>query len=71
MKKIISLIALMLILVSVLCACGKFECDLCGKEKTGKKYTKEILGEEVNYCQDCHDNMEDAKDAIEDLTDLG
>ena len=63
MKKLISLIALIATLTVLLCACGKFECDLCGKEKSGKKYKETVFGEEVVYCGDC-------KDALEELADM-
>ena len=58
MKKLLCICALVVMLLTMLTACGgKFECDLCGKEKSGKKYTKEVLGEEIVYCGDCADGL--------------
>ena len=59
MKRIIALVLVIASLAILLCACGKFECDLCGKEKSGKKYTDELLGEEITYCEDCKEDLED------------
>ncbi|MCM1056469.1 MAG: hypothetical protein NC517_02535 [Firmicutes bacterium] len=56
------MIALLLTAVTVmsLAACGKpFTCDLCGEEKTGKKYTETILGSEITYCQDCYKELKE------------
>ena len=62
MKKLIALIALLATMTVLLCGCGKFECDLCGEEKTGKKYEGELLGTEVVYCKDCREALEDLSD---------
>ena len=59
MKKLIMLVAMVAVFSTLLCACGKFKCDLCGKEKSGKKYKEEVMGQEVVYCKDCHDELED------------
>ncbi len=59
MKRIISLAAMLITLAMLLCACGKFECDLCGEEKSGKKYTEELFGEKIVYCSDCKNELED------------
>jgi len=64
MKKLISLILLVVVFATMLTACGKFECDICGEEKTGKKYTEELFGEEINICKDCHDDLEDLANAF-------
>ena len=58
MKKLIMLVAMVAVFSTLLCACGKFECDLCGKEKSGKKYKEELMGQEIIYCKDCHDELE-------------
>ena len=63
MKKLISLIVLLVTMTVLLCSCGKFECDLCGEEKTGKRYKETVYGTEIVYCKDC-------KEALEDLIDL-
>lgn len=58
MKKILSIVALIVILLTMLTACGgKFECGICGKEKSGKKHTKEVLGEKIVYCDECADGL--------------
>lgn len=65
MKKLISLIALFATLTVLLCGCGKFECDLCGEEKSGKKYEGELMGEEVVYCKDCREALEELAEMFE------
>jgi len=62
MKKILFTMLLVATLVLTLTSCGKFTCDLCGKEKSGKRYTEEVLGQEVTYCKECHDSLEDLLD---------
>lgn len=69
MKKIIIAILALSALVVGMTACGKFTCDLCGEEKTGKKHTEEFLGEELVYCNECYEGMEDVGDALGDLFD--
>ena len=64
MKKILSLAAVALMLTVFLCGCGKFTCDLCGEEKSGKKYKEELLGQEIVYCKDCHDGLESLMDSL-------
>ena len=61
MKKLISLTALAVLLAVFLCACGKFTCDICGEEKTGKKHKMEvdILDTEVVYCDDCYNALDE------------
>ena len=57
MKKLIGALLLVVAMATMLTACGKFTCDLCGEEKSGKKYEKEILGQEVTICKDCQDDI--------------
>ena len=64
MKKIIACAVMMLALVLTLASCGKFTCDLCEEEKTGKQYKYEVLGEEGICCEDCHEELEELKDAL-------
>ena len=59
MKKILSLVAMLAILATMLCACGKFTCDFCEEEKTGKKYKVEFMGEEGVMCEECHEEYEE------------
>ena len=58
MKKIITLLCVLAMALSLV-ACGeKFHCDFCEKDKSGTKYTTEILGEEITYCKDCKKAIE-------------
>lgn len=58
-KKIIALLLTVTTVIS-LTACGKpFTCDICGEEKTGKQYKTTVYGEEVVYCNDCKEIMDD------------
>ena len=67
MKKIIALGCLTIVMATLLTACGKFTCDTCKQEKSGKKHTKDVLGEEIVMCDDCYDAYEKAADAVSDL----
>lgn len=44
--------------------CGKFTCDLCGEEKSGKKHQEELLGETITLCDDCYKGLEDLSDML-------
>ena len=70
--KLIAIASLAVIAVSVLAGCGgaKFTCDNCGEEKTGKKYSKEVLGETVTYCGECKEEVESMIEFIEALGNL-
>lgn len=59
MKKMVKFAALLALVATLLCGCSKFECDLCGEEQFGKKYTFEILGQEVEYCKDCKEGLDE------------
>ena len=54
-KRIIACFAMLALLLG-LASCGNktFECDLCGKEKTGKSHQVEALGQEITVCEDCY-----------------
>lgn len=58
MKRLICVLLLVVMMVTMLTACGKFECDLCGDEKSGKKYETEFLGQEIVICKDCYEDLE-------------
>ena len=59
MKKIVCLLLLVSMAACMFVSCGsKFTCDWCEEEKSGKKYTEEIMGEEVTICGDCYDQLE-------------
>ena len=44
-----------------LTACGSFTCDFCGQQKSGHKYTVEILGEKGSICKECHEGLNQLK----------
>lgn len=68
MKKKITALLLTVLTVVSLTACGKpFTCDLCNQEKTGKKYTEKLFGEEITYCQDCYDSLKELSNGLQDL----
>ena len=67
MKKLICLALLVVVVLSLFTACGKFTCDICQEEKSGEKHTKDVLGEEIVMCDDCYTAAEDAADALSDL----
>ncbi len=69
MKK--KLIALLMVVAAAasLTACGEpFTCDICGEEKTGKSYTETVMGAEITYCRDCHDELEELSKELDGLT---
>lgn len=57
MKKKISLLLIAIAACLSLTACGKFTCDICGEEKSGKSYTTEVLGQKITMCSDCYDTL--------------
>lgn len=61
MKKILTIVCIMAVAMSIT-ACSIFTCDLCGKEKSGKKY-EGSFGTEI--CKDCHDDLEKLEKDIE------
>ncbi len=58
MKKRISILLLSSMLAMTLTACGKFTCDLCGEQKSGKSYESTVFGEEVVICDDCYQELQ-------------
>ena len=65
MKKIIALVLAVMLLVTCLVACGgKFTCDMCGEEKSGKKHEESMLGESIVICDDCYKALEDLAGAL-------
>ena len=67
MKKLICMAMLVVVVLSLLTACGKFKCDTCGKEKTGKQHKEEVLGQEVVMCDDCYKEAQELSDGLKDL----
>jgi len=56
MKKFLILTVCVATMLLTLTACGeKVECEFCGEEKRCKTTT--VLGEEINYCADCEDEI--------------
>lgn len=70
MKRIITLALAGIMAAGMLASCGKFTCDSCGEEKSGKKYTKDFLGVKMTICKDCNDEFEAGMDALGALADL-
>ena len=62
MKKVICLVLLVVMLLTMLTACGKFECELCGEEKFGSKNQGEVLGMTITYCNDCKEGLKELQD---------
>lgn len=56
-KKMIVAMVLLGALLFTLTGCGqRAVCDFCGEEK--KCETRTMLGEEINVCEDCLDELE-------------
>lgn len=55
MKKILALL-LALSTIVIFAACSKFTCSMCGQEKSGKKTTTNMMGQEITICEDCASN---------------
>lgn len=53
MKKIISIILVLVMLATVLVSCKK-TCDECGEEFSGKGNKVEYDGEKITVCDDCY-----------------
>ena len=58
-KKIIALLLMVTTAISLTAGGKSFTCDICGEEKTGKQYKTTVFGEEVVYCEDCKEVMDD------------
>lgn len=58
MKKIIGIISLIALVAALLISCGgSFVCDMCEKERSGKKHTEEIFGEKLTICDECYASL--------------
>ena len=62
MKRIITLALVGVMSMSFLAGCGKFTCDMCEEEKSGKKHKEELLGEEIVICDDCYEGLQSLGD---------
>lgn len=58
MKKRIQFAAVLVLLITMLCGCSKFTCDMCDEEKTGVKHSVDFFGQELVICDDCMDGLE-------------
>ena len=54
MKKKIAALLSLVVLAMALTGCGKFTCDYCGKEKTGKQHTVTVFDEKTTMCDECY-----------------
>ncbi len=60
MKRLVCILLLVALMVTMFAACGgSFVCDLCGQEKTGKRYEGAFFGQEIEYCKDCKKGLEE------------
>ena len=64
MKKLICLLLIVVVLATMLTACGSFTCDFCGEEGSGSGNTIKVLGEEGVLCDDCYDEWNSASSAL-------
>lgn len=62
MKKLVAIVCLVLVMATMLTACGKFKCGLCGEEKSGKKHEEKVMGEKITYCDDCYKELKELGD---------
>ena len=71
MKKLISVLLLVVMMVSLLVACGEeeFTCEVCGQTQTGTQYTETLDGEKFICCKTCKDDLKELNDSMEELND--
>lgn len=61
--KLVALLGAAVMATMALAGCGKeVTCAMCGQTKTGDTY--EILGQEIDYCDDCYEIIEGAADLL-------
>ena len=60
MKKVIAITLVTLTLGASLASCGKFECDVCQKEASGKPHTVNYMGRTLDLCDECNEEYEEA-----------
>lgn len=70
MKRLIAVVALVMVMAVMMTACGKFKCALCREEKFGIKHETTVLGQEIVYCSDCAESLDNLSDSLDSLTDL-
>ena len=54
MKKVIAIALVTLTLGASLASCGKFECDACHQESSGKPHSITYMGKKMEICDDCN-----------------
>lgn len=60
MKRVVSLILVVLMLATLLCACAEtYVCDSCGREVTQRPVEMTLLGEKVKICDECKTMLEE------------
>lgn len=57
MKKFICVLLLVVMLGAMLTGC--YTCDLCGEDKIFGKNSENVYGQEVVYCDDCKEDLEE------------
>lgn len=65
MKKKLAVLCMAVVAAMSLAACGTFECDGCGEEKSGTKHEVTLLDEKMVLCDDCYKDFQDLKDLIQ------
>lgn len=70
MKRKITVVLIAVFAMMSLTACGKFTCDFCGEEKSGKKYKVEWEDEEAVLCEDCYEGFQELQSSLESLQKL-
>ena len=56
-KRIWSAILVIIMTLSLTACGGKFKCDICGEEKTGKRHSEVFFEQKVTICDDCYQTM--------------
>lgn len=67
MKKLISLLLVVVILATMLTACGDFTCDMCFEEASGDGHTIEVLGSKEHVCDDCYEEYKALERELDSL----
>lgn len=69
MKKIFSLVLVILMIACALVSCKK-TCEACEEDFSGKGYKVEFRGEEMLVCEDCYEDIKPWLDIAEGIGDL-
>ncbi len=67
MKKICLTFTIFAIILTLIACVGKFKCDNCNQEKTGKKHKVEFIEEKLTICDDCYEQWKELKDDIKEF----